>query len=94
MLILSRKRNECAILTLPDGRRCRIACVDIRGDKVRLGFEFPDDVKIHREEVQKLIDDPASAGGVKPSGYEPVRGDVPADALLPSHQNLRQPEGE
>lgn len=30
--------------------------VDIRGDKVRSGYDMPQCVTIHREEVQKRID--------------------------------------
>ena len=32
-----------------------IVIVDIRGDKVRLGFEASKDVQIHREEVYDAI---------------------------------------
>jgi len=33
------------------GDNIRVCVVEIRGDKVRLGFEAPDDVRIHRKEV-------------------------------------------
>jgi len=51
MLVLSRKRDE----------RIRIAhdvvitVIEIRGDKVRLGIEAPQEVPVHREEVYQAI---------------------------------------
>jgi carbon storage regulator len=56
MLVLSRHRGENVILTLPDGRRMTVGVVDIRGDKVRIGFHCPPDVAVHREEVQRRVD--------------------------------------
>ena len=56
MLVLTRSRLEKIILTLPSGDRVQLTVVDIRGDKVRLGIEAPDDVRIHRGEVQAAID--------------------------------------
>lgn len=47
MLVLSRKKNEVIRI----GTDIIITIVDIRGDKVRLGFEAPKDVPIHRQEV-------------------------------------------
>ncbi len=51
MLVLSRQKEESVMI----GDEIRVKIVDIRGDKVRLGFEAPDNVKIHREEVYLLI---------------------------------------
>ncbi len=51
MLVLSRKKNEsividdCIVITI----------VDIRGDKVRLGIQAPQEVSIHRSEVYDAI---------------------------------------
>ena len=50
MLVLSRHRDEKIIIGHgPD--RIEIVVVDIRGDKVRLGIDAPQDVTVHREEV-------------------------------------------
>lgn len=56
MLVLSRHRDEDIVITTPEGRRIRVAVVELRGDKVRLGFEADRDVTIHRHETQALID--------------------------------------
>lgn len=51
MLVLARKTGEVVIVTLPDGREMRVTVVDIDRNKIRLGFDAPDDVKIMREEL-------------------------------------------
>jgi len=51
MLVLSRKKDERIMV----GDDVVITVVDIRGDKVRLGFDAPRDVEVHREEVYEAI---------------------------------------
>jgi len=51
MLVLSRKRGETIII----GSDIEVTIVEIRGDKVKLGFVGPSDVPIHREEVFRRI---------------------------------------
>ncbi len=48
MLVLSRKAGEKVFV----GDDLVLTLVEIRGDKVRLGFEAPRDVNIAREEVR------------------------------------------
>ena len=52
MLVLSRKPNQRIII---GNQLVRITVVDVRGDNVRLGFEAPDDISVHREEVFDAI---------------------------------------
>ncbi len=51
MLVLSRKKNESVMIN----NDITIVIIDIRGDKVRLGFDAPKDVIIHRKEVYDTI---------------------------------------
>lgn len=51
MLVLSRQRDESIFI----GDNIKITVVDIRGDKVRLGFKAPPDISIHRQEVFDAI---------------------------------------
>jgi len=51
MLVLSRKRDEAIEI----GENVRLFVLEIRGDKVRLGIEAPEDVIIHRAEVAAAI---------------------------------------
>jgi carbon storage regulator len=51
MLVLSRKKTESVRI----GSDIVITIIEIRGDKVRLGFNAPKDVAIHRQEVYDII---------------------------------------
>jgi carbon storage regulator len=51
MLVLSRHKNE----EIKIGDNIRVAVVEIRGDKVRLGIEAPKEVPVHRREVSEAI---------------------------------------
>jgi len=51
MLVLSRKKDESIIIN----DNIVVTVVDIRGDKVRLGFDAPKEVPIHRREVYEAI---------------------------------------
>ena len=51
MLVLSRKKNE--VVDIPGVGSLMI--VEIRGDKVRLGFDFDPSTKIYRREVWREI---------------------------------------
>lgn len=56
MLVVSRRRDETVVVTLPDGNRITFQVVDIRGGKVRLCIDAPTSVPVHRGEVQAAID--------------------------------------
>jgi len=51
MLVLSRKKLESIVIA----DNITITVVEIRGDKVRLGFVGPSEVQIHRREVFDAI---------------------------------------
>jgi carbon storage regulator CsrA len=55
MLVLQRVKDERIIFTVR-GVRFSVMVVDIVNGKVRLGCDAPEEVTIHREEVQKLVD--------------------------------------
>ena len=50
MLVLSRKLGEEIII----GDRVRVKVVGLQGNRVKLGIVAPEDVTIHREEIQHL----------------------------------------
>jgi carbon storage regulator len=51
MLVLSRQRDESIII----GDNIVVTIVDIRGDKVRLGINAPNEIPVHRQEVYEAI---------------------------------------
>lgn len=57
-MVLSRKKNAKVVIDLRKFGLglASIVVVEIRGDKVRLGFEFPADVPVHRMEVFEAIE--------------------------------------
>ncbi|MFO0870588.1 MAG: carbon storage regulator CsrA [Pirellulales bacterium] len=64
MLVLSRHRDESIII----GDDIVVTIVDIRGDKVRLGINAPQDVPVHRQEVYEAIQrENRKAAQVRPS---------------------------
>lgn len=67
MLVLSRKRDEKVLI---GGGLVTVTVVEIRGDKVRLGFDGPREMPIHREEVQRQVDAKASLEAAQEASSE------------------------
>ena len=56
MLVLSRKKSQKLVLRVPGFEQpIVLTVVEIRGDKVRLGYDADQGVKINREEIDRLI---------------------------------------
>ncbi len=53
MLILTRKHNESIMV----GDNIEIVVLEIKGDQIKLGVKAPKNVKVHRGEVYKDIQD-------------------------------------
>jgi carbon storage regulator len=51
VLVLTRKKNESIVI----GEDIVVTVVDVRPDKVRLGFEAPKEVSVHRREIYEAI---------------------------------------
>lgn len=51
MLVLSRKPGE----RIRIGSEIELRVLEVRGDRVRIGFEAPTNIKIHREEIHQRI---------------------------------------
>lgn len=52
MLVLSRKKDERIMI----GDNVEVTVIEIRGDRVKLGFTGPQEVPIHRQEVFRRIE--------------------------------------
>ncbi len=65
MLVLSRRTQESVVVGGSDcfERMLKVTVLEIKGGKVRLGFEADADVPVHRAEVWERIQ-----SGVPPNG--------------------------
>ena len=71
MLVLSRHRDESIMI----GDDVVVTIVDIRGDKVRLGIDAPQDIPVHRQEVYDAIQrENRSAAQLTPQDTRKVGG--------------------
>ncbi len=68
MLVLSRKRDEQIVIA----ENIVITVVEIRGGKVRLGIEAPQDVPVHRKEVYEAIQREKEGKPNQPSDRDPA----------------------
>ena len=73
-LILGRTKDEDIIITTKSGEQITVRVVDIRGDKVRLGFAADKSIEVHRQEVYEAIARERS----RASGRPAISGDIPA----------------
>lgn len=65
MLVITRRAGEEVLIGDPKSPLGVIRVAGIRGDRVRIGVEFPREVQVHRREVAQRI-----AGAEKGPGRE------------------------
>ena len=91
MLVLSRRRNEGTFI----GDDIEVVVLEVRGDKVKLGFLAPRSVQIHRLEVWNARNEseqtPRTLDGCIVLCVVDVRGDkarlgIEADKEVPVHR--------
>ncbi|NQT17639.1 MAG: carbon storage regulator [Planctomycetes bacterium] len=51
MLVLNRKKGERVLI----GQNICVTVLEVRGSRVRLGFECPKEVPVHRQELSERI---------------------------------------
>ena len=74
MLVLSRKQDESIVIN----GNIVVTIVEVRGDKVRLGFSADRSVEIHRQEVYEAIQNEKKSQLQKLGGDEVRETDGPA----------------
>jgi len=57
MLVLSRRIDETLIIGANTDTPIKVTLLGIQGGQARIGIDAPRDISVHREEVQKRIDD-------------------------------------
>ena len=52
MLILTRRVGEAVVI----GNNITVRVLGVKGGQVRIGFEVPKEVEVHREEIKQRIE--------------------------------------
>ncbi len=98
MLALTRRINEEVVIGDPENPLGVIRVVSVHGDKVRLSFDFPRDVKINRRELadQKKMNNAGqpSAAKAKPNGNGQDSDGANQPANLSSHEDQQNQESD
>ena len=72
MLVITRREGEEVVIGDPAAPLGVVRIATIKGDRVRLAFEFPREVDVHRREVAEQIiqadtEDPSVVGKIRPA---------------------------
>lgn len=67
MLVLSRKTQQTVVLggSEESERRVKVTVLSIKNGRVKLGFDGPSDIRIHRSEIMQSL-----AGDIRPTTAE------------------------
>jgi carbon storage regulator len=80
MLVLSRKPGEQIVI----GNDIRVTVVEIKGGRVKIGIEAPDDVAIFRSELRDWLEPPLATGpDATPLPGKSVREVNPSEKVAP-----------
>ncbi len=69
MLVISRREGEEVVIGEPGNPIGSVRIARIKGDRVRLAFDFPREIEVHRREVadQILASKPPVVGSIRPT---------------------------
>jgi len=69
MLVITRREGEEVVIGDPSSPVGVVRVASIKGDRIRLAFDFPREVEVHRREVadQILAAKPNVVGSIRPA---------------------------
>lgn len=72
MLVITRREGEEVVIGDPSNPLGVIRVVGMKGDRVRLAFDFPREVDVHRREIadQIIADRPQVVAKLKPTATD------------------------
>lgn len=75
MLVITRREGEEVVIGDPKNPIGIVRIASVKGERVRVAFDFPRDVEIHRREIANQIVDeddqtPAVIGEIKPAAAQ------------------------
>lgn len=66
MLVITRREGEEVVIGDPRNPIGVVRIASVKGERVRVAFDFPRDVEIHRREIAEQIVAEDAAGAAKP----------------------------
>jgi carbon storage regulator len=73
MLVLTRQKEQKIIVEI-GGLRMTITVADVRGDKIRLGFDAPANFKIYRQEIyDAVLEENRASTRMRPDDLSPPK---------------------
>ncbi len=72
MLVITRREGEEVVIGDPRNPIGVVRIASVKGDRVRVAFDFPRSVEIHRREIADQIasQEPEVAGTIKPAAAQ------------------------
>ena len=75
MLVITRREGEEVVIGDPKNPIGVVRIASVKGERVRVAFDFPRDVEIHRREIAdqiiiELDESPAVIGEIKPASAQ------------------------
>ena len=75
MLVITRREGEEVVIGDPKNPIGVVRIASVKGERVRVAFDFPRDVEIHRREIADQIvveieEQPAVIGEIKPASAQ------------------------
>ena len=72
MLVITRREGEEVVIGDPKNPIGIVRIASVKGERVRVAFDFPRDVEIHRREiadqiVEEIDESPSVIGEIKPA---------------------------
>ncbi|MCR9217205.1 MAG: carbon storage regulator [Phycisphaerales bacterium] len=74
MLVITRREGEEVVIGDPRNPIGIVRIANIKGDRVRVAFDFPREVQVHRREVADQINAEEPSVVAKISGSQVTRG--------------------
>ena len=81
MLVITRREGEEVVIGDPTAPLGVVRIAAIKGDRVRIAFEFPREIDVHRREVAEQIIDGEDIG----------QSPVASNTLTSKHRTLKHP---
>jgi carbon storage regulator CsrA len=93
MLVITRREGEEVVIGDPNNPIGVVRIASIKGDRVRVAFDFPRSIDVHRREVaeQIIAGQPAEPAAAAPSDHASTNGHANGHVVVVSPAANPQP---